>query len=130
MENLKHNVVGWFEVPVTNMERAIKFYETVFNFKLQREQMGDLDMAWFPFNMEAQGSPGSLVCMPEVYKPSTDGTLVYFTAHSGDLKNELSRVEKAGGKVVMEKKEISPEHGFMALFIDTEGNRVAMHSRK
>lgn len=130
METPKNNVVGWFEIPTTDMDRAVKFYETVFDFKLQREKMGDLDMAWFPFNMEAQGSPGSLVCMPDVYKPSADGTLVYFTAHSGNLDKELSRVEKAGGKVLMEKKEISPEHGFMALFLDSEGNRVAMHSRE
>jgi len=130
METLKHNVVGWFEVPVADMDRAVKFYETVFDFKLQREQMGELDMAWFPWNMEAQGSPGSLVCLPDFYKPSQDGTLIYFTAHSGNLANELGKVEKAGGKVLMEKKQISEEHGFMALFLDTEGNRVAMHSRE
>ena len=111
------------------MDRAVKFYETVFDFKLQREQVGELDMAWFPFNMEAYGSAGSLVCMPDFYKPSADGTVVYLTANSGDLVNEMSRVEAAGGKVLMEKKQISEEHGFMGLFLDSEGNRVAMHSR-
>jgi predicted enzyme related to lactoylglutathione lyase len=55
---------------------------------------------------------------------------VYFTAHSGDLKNELSRVEVAGGKVLQKKTPIGDEYGYMALLIDTEGNRTALHSRK
>ena len=66
---------------------------------------------------------------PAAYKPSTDGVLVYFTAHSGDLANELSRVENAGGKVLQGKKQISEEYGYMALITDSEGNRVALHSR-
>jgi uncharacterized protein len=130
MTTPKNNVVGWFEIPVTDMNRAVKFYETVFDFKLQREKMGELDMAWFPWKEEAPGSPGSLVCMPDFYKPSGDGAVLYFTANSGDVSIELSRVEKAGGKVLMERKKISDEHGFMALFLDTEGNRIALHSRQ
>ena len=55
--------------------------------------------------------------------------VVYFTAFSGDLANELSRVEEAGGKILQEKKQISEEHGYMALILDTEGNRIAVHSR-
>jgi predicted enzyme related to lactoylglutathione lyase len=65
----------------------------------------------------------------ENYKPSTEGTLVYFTAHSGDLSNELGRVEEAGGKVIQDKTLISEDVGYMALFLDTEGNRIALHSR-
>jgi hypothetical protein len=126
---MKNNVVGWFEVPVENMERAIKFYETVFAFKLDRNKMGPLDMAWFPWVSEGLGSGGSLVHFPAAYKPSTDGVLVYFTAQSGDLANELSRIEPAGGQVLQGKTQISEEHGYMALFIDSEGNRVALHSR-
>jgi predicted enzyme related to lactoylglutathione lyase len=126
---MKNNVVGWFEIPVENMDRAIKFYEEVFDFKLDRNQMGPFDMAWFPRITEGLGSGGSLVHFPAAYKPSTEGVLVYFTAHSGDLANELSRVEKAGGKVLQGKTQISEEHGFMALFTDSEGNRVALHSR-
>lgn len=127
--NIAHNVVGWFEIPVTVMERAIRFYETVFGFKLDRHQMGSADMAWFPSMDTGMGSPGALIFQPEFYKPSDQGTLVYFTAFSGDLSNELEKVEKAGGTVQIPKTEISPDIGFMALFIDTEGNRVAMHSR-
>lgn len=126
---MNNNVVGWFEIPVTDMERAMGFYEKVFDFKLERNKMGPLDMAWFPYAMEGTGSGGSLVYFPAVYKPSTDGALVYFTANSGDLANELSRVEDAGGKVLQGKTQISEEHGFMALLLDTEGNRIALHSR-
>ncbi len=127
---MKNNVVGWFELPVNDMDRAIKFYETVFGFELSRNKMGDFDMAWFPWKEDGLGSAGSLVCYPDFYKPSSHGALVYFTAHSGDLSIELARVAAAGGQVIQEKKLIAEDIGFMGLFMDTEGNRVAMHSRK
>jgi len=127
--DLQRNVVGWFEIPVSNMERAIKFYKTVFDFKLERQNLGELDMAWFPF-ADVPGSPGSLVYHKDFYKPSSDGVLIYFTSQSGDLNNELAKVEKAGGKVIMQKKLISDDVGYMGLFIDSEGNRIAVHSRK
>jgi predicted enzyme related to lactoylglutathione lyase len=56
-----NNVVGWFEIPAVNMERAIKFYENVFGFKLTRHQIGPLDMAWFPWVEGGSGASGSLV---------------------------------------------------------------------
>ncbi len=124
-----HNVVGWFEIPVRNMDRAVKFYETLFDFKLQRQKMGEFDMAWFPWLQTGVGSPGSLVHSPEHYTPSDKGTLVYFTAFSGDLNNELGRVERAGGKVLRTKTLITKDIGYMALVLDTEGNRIALHSR-
>lgn len=123
-------MVGWFEIPVTNMERAIPFYEKVFNVKLDRNQMGSLDMAWFPWIENELGSGGSLVHFPESYIPSADGVLIYLTAHSGDLANELSQVEDAGGKILQDKTKISEDHGFMAVIIDSEGNRIALHSRE
>ncbi|QIA08670.1 VOC family protein [Draconibacterium halophilum] len=126
---MQSNAVGWFEVPVTDMNRPMKFYETVLDVKLDRNQMGPLDMAWFPMTDESYGSTGSLVCHPKFYKPSTEGIIIYFTAQSGDLNNELSRIEDAGGKVLQPKTRISDEYGFMALIIDSEGNRVALHSR-
>lgn len=125
---IKHNVVGWFEIPVTNMERAMRFYETVFELKLTLENMGGIDMAWFPWVENTVGSGGSLVFSPENHKPSADGTLIYFTAFSGDVALELGRVEAAGGKVLMPKTQISPEVGYMALFLDSEGNRLALHA--
>jgi hypothetical protein len=127
--NVTHNVVGWFEIPVTNMERAMLFYETVFDFKLGRVQMGPLDMAGFPSVENSAGSPGSLVLSND-NKPSKEGVLIYFTAFSGDVAIELGRVEKAGGKVLMPKTQITPDIGFMGVVLDTEGNRIAFHSRK
>lgn len=76
------------------------------------------------------GAGGCLIHHPDYYVPSKDGVVIYFTAWSGDAAIELSRVEAAGGKVLQEKKMISPEHGFMGLILDTEGNRIAVHSRR
>ena len=117
-------------MPATDMERAIRFYEAVFGYELSRHKMGPLDMAWFPFKEDGIGAPGSLVHHAEAYKPSMDGTLIYFTSPSGDLSNELERVEPSGGEVLLPKNMISADYGFMALIRDTEGNRVALHSRK
>ena len=122
------NAVGWFEIPVVDMERAMKFYETVLGVTLSRNQVGEIDMAWFQMT-DGKGAAGSLVFHKEWYKPSAEGVLVYFTAYSGDLANELARVEAAGGKVLMPKHPIG-EHGNIALFLDTEGNRIALHSTK
>jgi len=126
---ITHNFVGWFEIPVTDMDRAIRFYEKVFDIRMKRQQLGPLDMAWFPGIEASMGSAGSLVCSPKNYKPSHDGVLIYFTSFAGDVNVELSRAELAGGKVLMEKTQISREVGFMALFEDSEGNRIALHCR-
>lgn len=129
MAEVTHNPVGWFEIPVTDMDRAVKFYNTVMGIELARDKMGDLEMAFFPWVQGTIGSAGALVYHSEFYKPSQDGTLVYFTSFSGDLAIELGRVEAAGGKVLQAKKLITEEIGYMGLFLDSEGNRVAFHSR-
>jgi uncharacterized protein len=123
------NPVGWFEIPVLDMDRAISFYEKVLNVKIQKVDMGGLMMGWFPFDEKVVGASGALVQQPENYKPSTDGVLIYFSASSGDLGHELGRVESAGGKVLQAKTLISSEVGYMGVFLDTEGNRAALHSR-
>ncbi len=126
---LQHNIVGWFEIPVSDMDRAVKFYETALNIKLNRQQMGPLDMALFPSFEDTIGSAGALVFQPEFYKPSADGVLIYLTTPSGDLDLDFANVEKAGGKVLMPKKLITEDIGYMGLFLDSEGNRIALHSR-
>ncbi len=122
------NPVGWFEIPVSDMERATKFYEAVFKVKLDHHDMEDLKMAWFPMVDNAYGAAGTLV-HHAMYKPSQDGCLIYFSSHTDNLEDEMSRVEEAGGKILEAKKSIG-EHGFMGLFLDTEGNRIAVHSMK
>lgn len=126
---ISHNVVGWFELPVIDMERAMRFYETVFGFTLMRQELGPLDMAWFPWIEGSAGSAGSLVRHPEWYVPAQTGVLIYFTAFSGDAAVELGRVDAAGGTVLQPKTLISDDIGYMGVFLDTEGNRVAIHSR-
>jgi uncharacterized protein len=125
---MKHVSVGWFEIPVENMERAIAFYEAVFDCTLDRHQMGPLDMAWFPWDESRLGAGGSLVKAEGFYKPSEEGTQVYFS--SDDVIIELNRIEKAGGKIIQPKTEIAPDIGYMALFLDSEGNRIALHSKQ
>ena len=123
---MKSNMVGWFEIPVSDMERAKTFYETVFQVDIKIMDFGGLKMGWFPSQgIEAYGAPGTLI-QHESYIPSTEGTMVYFGCK--DLQNELDRIEGAGGKIFRAKTQISPEYGYMGVFIDSEGNRVALHS--
>jgi uncharacterized protein len=126
---ITHNFVSWFEIPVTDMERAIRFYETVFDIRMKRQQLGPIGMVFFPWIEKSMGSAGGLVFSPGNYKPSHDGVLIYFTSFSGDVNTELSRVEAAGGKVLVPKRQISPDIGYMGVFEDTEGNRIAVHNR-
>ncbi|MDN3643584.1 VOC family protein [Lutimonas halocynthiae] len=126
---MEANMVGWFEIPVSDMKRAQAFYEKVFGIRIMVEQFGDTLMGWFPFtqDLEAKGAGGSLVQNKKSYTPSADGTLVYFS--SPEINEELKRVKEAGGNVLQEKTLIRDDIGYMALFLDTEGNRIALHSR-
>jgi len=127
---MKNNILGWFEIPVKDMDRAIKFYETVFGIKMQRHKMDNLDMAWFPWKEGVPGAPGSLVYNEEFYIPSEkNGVLIYLTTPSGNLDQDLEKVEKAAGQVLIPRKQISEEYGYMAVILDSEGNRIALHSR-
>ncbi len=118
------NQVGWFEIPTGDIRRAIRFYEGVFDIKLEEHEMGPLQMAWFPMKAGEMGSPGSLVQAKE-YTPSADGTLVYFSV--ADVDATSSKAAAEGGTVLQEKKSIG-EHGFIGILQDTEGNRIGIHS--
>lgn len=117
----------WFEIPSTDFDRAVGFYETVMGATLRREKMGDgPTMAIFPY---AEGGVGGSVMEPSPHMlPSTDGVVIYLNA-GPDLAGPLSRVEGAGGRITMPKTLICEEIGYMAHFIDSEGNRMALHSR-
>lgn len=125
--NDKSVTVGWFEIPVKDMDRAILFYNHVFEIALAKQDFGGLAMAWFPWNETSKGAGGSLI-QSDSYTPGHQGTLVYFS--SEDAETEINRVEEAGGKVLQKKTEISPDIGYMALFEDSEGNRIALHSKQ
>lgn len=122
-------MVGWFEIPVVDMERAKTFYDTVFQIEIQLRDLGDTKMGWFPANHGKPGAAGSLIQNKGWYKPSnSDGVLVYFSSLNVD--NELGRIEAAGGEIMQSKTLIAPDIGYMALFTDTEGNRIALHSTR
>lgn len=124
---MDQNMVGWFEIPVTNMERAKSFYDTVFSIEIQIQDFGGTLMGWFPFNEGKLGASGSLI-QNEAYEPSKNkGVLIYFSTEN--INTEINKVEAAGGKIIQPKTQISPDIGYMALFIDCEGNRIALHSR-
>ena len=128
MKAMDFNMVGWFEIPVSDMDRAKTFYEKVFGVAISLHDLGGIIMGWFPDVSGKKGAFGSLV-KHEMYMPSaTDGPLLYFTCP--DLAKELSRVETAGGEIMQPKTEIGGGHGFMGLLKDTEGNRIALHSLK
>tara|TARA_R110002049_G_scaffold68949_3_gene178626 strand:+ start:1008 stop:1382 length:375 start_codon:yes stop_codon:yes gene_type:complete len=124
---MKQNVVGWFEIPVTDMDRAKAFYEKLLDIKITVHDFGGVVMGWFPSSGQAYGATGSLM-KHEAYIPSDQGSLVYFS--SEDVQIELNRAVNAGGTILQKKTLISEEHGFMALLKDSEGNRIALHSLK
>lgn len=127
---IARNMVGWFEIPVSDMNRAAAFYQKVFDVEIQIVDLQGMEMGWFPWDEKLPGTPGSLVKHQEFYKPSTDGILIYFSSQAGDLNVELARVEPAGGSILMAKTLIKEDIGYMAVLIDTEGNRIALHSVK
>ncbi len=126
---MQHNMVSWFEIPVTDMDRAKAFYDTVFGIEISVHNMNELIMGWFPSFEGQPGAAGSLVLNKDFYFPGENkGVVIYFS--SEDVQIQLNRIEAAGGKIVQPKTEIGAGHGFMAVFMDTEGNRIALHSQK
>ena len=122
------NAISWFEVPATNLERAQKFYETIFGISLIPMDLPNIKMRMFPIDDMISGVGGAIVDSGGFHKPSaTDGPLIYLNANP-DVQNVLSKVEAAGGSILVPKTEISPEYGYMGVFIDTEGNRIGLHS--
>ncbi len=118
--------VNWFEIPAVNFDRAVKFYSTVFDKEFPTAQINGADMAFFSTApLEVSG----VIISGEGAEPSNKGVLLYL--NGGDNLNvPLSRIESAGGTIVLSKTKISDEIGFYAIFIDSEGNRLALHSIK
>lgn len=114
--------VSWFEIPVWDIQRAARFYSTIYSMEMEVGHNNEFAMAYFPAD---QGIGGALIQGPGCY-PSDTGTLIYLNA-GNDLDGILGRVELAGGRVIMLKTLINDAAGCFALFIDSEGNRVALH---
>jgi uncharacterized protein len=120
------NAINWFEIPVADLQRAQTFYERILGMQLVPMDMPGLQMRMFPLD-DFEGTGGALIYAPEFYQPSANGTMVYLNGNP-DLQTVLDKIEAAGGTIAMPKTAISDDIGFMAVFMDTEGNRVALHS--
>jgi predicted enzyme related to lactoylglutathione lyase len=121
------NAISWFEIPATDLDRAQKFYETIFDIKMIPMNMPQLQMRLFPTE-DPMNVGGGICSSGDFYQPSAhSGPLVYLNGNP-DVQLVLDKVKVAGGKIIIPKTQISPENGYMAVFLDTEGNRIALHS--
>jgi predicted enzyme related to lactoylglutathione lyase len=124
MEIPMKSALNWFEIPVEDMTRARRFYGALFDTELHMEPMCGGEMALLPYE---QPAVGGCLFWHEALMPSSQGSLIYLNA-GDDLSPMLARVETAGGRITLPKTLINEQVGYMALFIDSEGNRVGLHS--
>ena len=118
------NAINWFEIPVTDFERAREFYSKILDAEIQVMPHPEYKYGMLPADM--QNGVGGGIVQGEGFEPSAKGSLIYLNG-GDDLSAALSRVEEAGGRIVLPKTSLGP-NGFMAHFIDTEGNKIALHS--
>lgn len=118
------NIGAWFEIPVSDLDRAKAFYEKATTMSLTFMDMGDSRMEMFPGDPTDAGAAGALV-VSDGYTPSHQGTVIYFA--TADIEAFLARVSDAGGRTLVPKMSIG-EFGFIAQFQDSEGNRIGLHS--
>jgi len=116
--------VAWFEIPVTDLDRATRFYETILDIKLRREPMGPMELAVFPYIAPA---PGGALAKGEHFRPTEAGSIVYLAAEP-NLAAVTSRVEAAGGRVLMPPVTIPNGKGVFTWIRDSEGNTVGLHA--
>jgi predicted enzyme related to lactoylglutathione lyase len=122
------NSLNWFEIPALDIARAKKFYEAIFDIKMdQMPEMMGMKMAGFPADV-GNGKASGGVVQSDTHKPSMDGCVIYLNANP-EIQTVIDRIEKANGKILMPKTQISPEIGYMAFFVDTEGNKVGLHAQ-
>lgn len=120
------NLVSIIEIPTTDLKRAIVFYQSLLSLNIEEADMGEVKMGILP---NEEGTVNVVLANGADYKPTSDGSVIYL--NGGDnLQTILDKVEPNGGKIIVPKTEISPEFGFFALFIDTEGNKMGLHSTK
>jgi predicted enzyme related to lactoylglutathione lyase len=117
------NLVSIIEIPTTDLRRAISFYQDVLELSIEETEMDGTQMGILASD---GGSINVVLAKGNDYKPNSNGAVVYF--NTANLSATLQKIEAIGGKVIMPKTEISPEMGFFALFLDTEGNKLGLHS--
>lgn len=121
--SLKH-YINWFDIPANNFERAMAFYNAIYLITMEFTEVNGYSMAFFP----AKRGIGGAIVSGEGCEPNATGPLVYLNG-GRDLNVVLGRIEKAGGQVILPKTLINGAVGYYAIFLDTEGNRLALHSK-
>lgn len=125
------NIITWFEIPVSDIDRAKTFYETILDIEMVKRADGNNESVFFPFNpnvvQATSGRVTGVLSKSEKNSPSDNGTVVYINA-SPTIQNVLNKVERAGGKIIASKTQIPA--GFIALIMDTEGNKVGLHAEQ
>lgn len=116
--------VSWFEIPAVNFAQAVNFYNTIYQINMETNVTETHSVAYFPIK---NGVGGAIVAGVGSV-PSASGPLLYLNA-GNDLNDVLGRIEEAGGRIVMQKTLISEDAGYFAIFIDSEGNKLALHSK-
>ena len=119
-----NNLISIVEIPTADFPRAVKFYQTILDITIEEVEMGGVTMGVLPND---EGMVNVVLAKGEDYKPTMDGAVLYLNAGK-DLQSTLDKIIQNGGQVIVPKTEISPEMGFFALFIDTEGNKLGLHS--
>ncbi len=122
--NNMNNLISIVEISTSDFSRAVKFYQTILGVNIEEVDMDGTQMGVLPSD---NGTVNVCLVKGNDYKPTTDGTVVYLNA-GNDLQPMLDKVEQNGGQVIVPKTQISPEMGYFALFIDTEGNKLGLHS--
>ncbi|MES2679502.1 MAG: VOC family protein [Bacteroidota bacterium] len=120
------NLINWFEIPAKDFNRAIGFYKGILGLEIQEADMFGSKMGFFP--SDGKNVSGAIV-KGDDYAPSMEGVTIYLNGGE-DLQTILDKVENSKGKIIVPKTQISPEMGYFAMFIDTEGNKLALHSIK
>lgn len=120
------HMINWFEIPVSDFYRAKVFYETIFDLSMQSSEMQGYKMAFFPAE---EDKISGAICYGEGYIPSGAGSLIYLNANP-DVNLVLDKVVRSGGKIIVPKTLISEDAGYYAFIVDTEGNRIALHSAR
>ncbi len=118
------NIINWFEIPASDFKRAVSFYKSILSIEIKEAEFFGTNMGFLP--SDGTNVSGAIV-HGEDYQPSTEGVLAYLNGGK-DLQKVLDKVESNNGKIIVPKTQISPEMGYFGMFIDTEGNKMAVHS--
>jgi len=123
-QSIFKDFVTWFEIPAYNHYRSVAFFNYIYGIEITTVELNGFAMGFFP----AENGIGGAIVAGQGCVPSEIGPLIYLNG-GHDLNDVLVKVNEAGGRVVMEKTYLSDTAGYFALFIDSEGNRLALHSK-